>query len=128
MQHPIRMAEVDRLQKLIHKTLNRNRRQSTSITVGIHVLFEIFIHVFENQHQLVLGVDDVVQGQDVFVLELFHERDFADGGARCAFFGIEMDFFEGDKFAGLAVAAFENLGVVSYLMHIFKSCNSHVGG
>ena len=43
------------------------------------------------------------------MLELFHEGDFADGGAGGAFFAVEVDFFEGDQFAGLSVAAFEDL-------------------
>ena len=53
-------------------------------------------------------MDDVVEGDDVFVLELFHEGDFADGGRRGAFFAIEVDFFQSDEFAGLAVPAFED--------------------
>jgi hypothetical protein len=47
------------------------------------------------------------------VLELFHEGDFADGGAGGAFFAVEVDFFEGDELAGLAVAAFEDLHTIS---------------
>ena len=43
------------------------------------------------------------------MLELFHERDLADGGRGGAFFGVEVDFFQGDELAGLAVAAFEYL-------------------
>jgi hypothetical protein len=43
------------------------------------------------------------------VFEFFHEGDFADGGGGCAFFAVEVDFFEGDELACLAVAAFENL-------------------
>lgn len=110
------MTKIDRLQQLIHKTLNRNRRQRSSITIRVHVLLEIFIHIFENQHELVFGVDDVVEGQDVFVLELFHQGDLADGGRRCAFFRVEVDFFEGDKLAGLAIAAFEDLNIMLVLL------------
>ena len=47
-------------------------RGRSSVAVGIHVLLEISIHVLEDEHELVLGVDDIVQGEDVFVLELFH--------------------------------------------------------
>ena len=76
---------------------------------AVHVLFEVLVHVFEDEHEFVFGVDDIVQGDDVLVLELFHEGDFADGGARGAFFAVEVDFFERDEFAGLAVTAFEYL-------------------
>ena len=61
-------------------------------------------------------MNDVVQGQDVFVLELFHKGDLADGGAGCAFFGVEVDFFECDKFTGLAVAAFKDLDIMLVLL------------
>jgi len=54
-------------------------------------------------------VDDIVEGDNVFVFELFHEGDFADGGAGGAFFAVEVDFFEGDEFAGLPIATFEDL-------------------
>lgn len=43
------------------------------------------------------------------MLELFHERNLTDGGRWSAFFTVEMDFFESNIFACLAVAAFENL-------------------
>ena len=45
----------------------------------------------------------------IVVLEFFHEGDLADSSGRGAFFGVEVDFFQGDELAGLAVAAFENL-------------------
>lgn len=50
-----------------------------------------------------------MEGDDVFMFELFHEGDFADGGARCALFAVEVDLFEGDEFARLPVATFEDL-------------------
>jgi hypothetical protein len=43
------------------------------------------------------------------MLEFFHQRDLADGGGGSAFFGVEVDFLQGDELAGLAVAAFEDL-------------------
>jgi hypothetical protein len=53
-------------------------------------------------------VDNIVQGEDVLVLQ-FHERDFADGGARGTFFRIETDLRESYKLAGFAVPSFEDL-------------------
>ena len=53
-----------------------------------------------------------MERDNVLVLELFHEGDFADSGTGGSFFAVKVDFFEGDKFAGLAVAAFEDLGWV----------------
>lgn len=57
-------------------------------------------------------MDDVVEGDDVFMFELFHEGDFTDGGAGRAFLAVEVDLFEGDEFASLPVATFEDLPVV----------------
>ena len=46
------------------------------------------------------------------MLEFFHQRDLADGGRGRAFFGVKVDFLQGDELAGLAVAAFEDLVLV----------------
>ena len=79
------------------------------VAVGIHILLEIFIHILKHEHELVFGVDHIVQRDDILVLELLHKRDFADCGGGRAFFGVEVDLFESDIFAGLPVAAFEDL-------------------
>ena len=50
-----------------------------------------------------------MQGYYVFMFELFHKRDFADGGAGGALFAVEVNFFQGDKFACLAVTPFKDL-------------------
>ncbi len=50
-----------------------------------------------------------MEGDDVFMFELFHEGDFANGGAGCAFFAVEVDFFEGDEFPCLPIPTFEDL-------------------
>ncbi len=80
-------------------------------TPGVHVFFEVFVHVLKHEHELVLSVDNVVEGDDVFMFELFHKRDLADGGGGGAFFGVKVDFFEGNELARLAVTAFEDLGL-----------------
>jgi hypothetical protein len=43
------------------------------------------------------------------VLQFLHKGDLADGGRWSALFGVEVDLFERNKLAGLAVAAFEDL-------------------
>ena len=58
-------------------------------------------------------MDDVVQGNYVFVFELFHKRDFADGGAGGTLFAVEVNFFQGDEFACLAITPFEDLEEIS---------------
>lgn len=54
-------------------------------------------------------MDDVVKGDNILMLQLLHQRDFADGGAWRAFFAVEVDFFERNEFTGLPIPAFENL-------------------
>lgn len=103
------VAEGDALQELVHEGFDGDVVELAAGAAAVHVFFEVLIHVFEDEHEFVFGVDDVVQGDDVFVFELFHQGDFADGGAGGAFFAVEVDFFEGDEFVGLSVATFEDL-------------------
>lgn len=99
----------------MHEGLDGNGIKHAAVASRIHVLLKILVHVLEDEHELVLGVDDIVQADNVLVLQLFHQRDFADGGTRCAFFGIKVDLFQSNKLAGLAVATFEDLyDVVSW--------------
>ena len=93
----------------MHEGFDRDVVQLPPVAPGVHVLFEVLVHVLEHQHEFVLRVDDIVQGDDVFVFELFHQRDLADRRRGRAFFGVEVDLFERDEFAGLAVAPFEDL-------------------
>lgn len=54
-----------------------------------------------------------MQRNYIFVFELFHEGDFTDGGARGALFAVEVNLFQGDEFACLAVTPFEDLEIIS---------------
>jgi hypothetical protein len=65
--------------------------------------------VFKDEHKLVLGVDHVVQSDNVLVLQFLHERDFTNGGRRRAFFRVEVDFLESNEFASLTVPPLEYL-------------------
>ena len=108
------VAERYAVQELPHEALDcAGFQRAPSAAVGrlvaVHVLLKVFVHVLEDEHEFVLGVDYVVEGNDVFVFELFHEADFADGCAWCAFFAVEVDLFKRYEGAGLAVAAFEDL-------------------
>jgi len=60
VQDPVGMAEVNALQELVHERFNGDRRQGSSLALCVHVLLQILVHIFENQHELVLGVDDIV--------------------------------------------------------------------
>lgn len=113
VENTVLMAEVDSLEKLVHEALDCSGLEGTTFAISVHVPLKIAIHVLEHQHELVLSVDDVVEGDDVFVLELFHERDFTDSCGGCALFGIEVYFLQSDELAGLAIAAFEYRSISS---------------
>jgi hypothetical protein len=54
-------------------------------------------------------MNDIVEADYVLVLQLFHQRDLADCGRGCAFFGIEVDLFQSYQFPSLSVSSFEDL-------------------
>jgi hypothetical protein len=103
------VAECNSAQELEHERFDFISREGTA--VGIHVLFEVLVHIFKYEHELVFGVDDIVEADDVVVFELLHEGDFANGGGWCAFFRVEMDLFEGDGVACCPLLAFEDGGI-----------------
>lgn len=80
MQDAIVMAEGDPLQELVHEGFDSDIVELAAPAAGIHVFLQVLVHIFKYEHELVLGVDDIVKGDDVFMLELFHQRDLADGG------------------------------------------------
>jgi len=103
------MAEGDALEELVHEGFDGYIVELAARATAVHEFLEVFVHVFEDEHELVFGVDDVVEGDDVFVLELFHEGDFSDGGARGAFFAVEVDFLQRDELPRLPITSFEYL-------------------
>lgn len=109
VQDAVLVAKVDAPKQLVHEGLDGPWIQGALVALGVHVLLEIAIHKLEHQHKFVLGVNNIVKRHNVFVFELLHKRDLADGRTRGAFFGIEMDLLEGDELARHAVAALEDL-------------------
>lgn len=60
VQDAVGVAEVNALQELVHEGFDGHRGQCSSLALCVHVLLQVFIHVFEDQHELVLGVNDIV--------------------------------------------------------------------
>lgn len=60
VQHLVSVAELDALEQLQHERLDDHGLQRPPIALGIHVFFEIHVHVVEHQHEFVLSVDDIV--------------------------------------------------------------------
>jgi hypothetical protein len=56
------------------------------------------------------------------MLELFHQRYFADGGGWSAFFAVEVDLFERNQLASLAVPTLEDccIGTFSELYSMLE--------
>lgn len=78
VKHTILVAEVDALEQLIHEGFDGGRLKSTTFAMCIHISLEISIHEFEDEHQFVLGVDNIMECDNVLVLEFFHKRNLAD--------------------------------------------------
>jgi len=98
MENLILMAEGCALEQLEHEAAYGHLIQCAAVSVLIHVLLEILFTKFENENQFRLSVNDVVESNDVDMTQLLHERNFADGGGRGAFFCIEVNLLQGDDF------------------------------
>lgn len=97
----------------MHEGLDGDGVEGSAVAGRVHVPLQIGVHVLEDEHELALGVDDIVEGEDVGVLQLLHQGDLADGCGGCAFFRIEVDLLEGNELAGLAVTPFEDLRMLA---------------
>ena len=98
VQNPVFVTERSTLEKLVHETPNGDGIEGATLAVDIHVFLEVAFTVLKYEDELCLGVDDVVEADDIDMLELFHEGDLTDGGRWGAFFCIEMNLLEGDDF------------------------------
>ena len=88
MQYPVLVAESGTLEELVHETPHGDGVKRATIAMNIHVLFEVAFAVFEDEDELGLGMDDVVQPDDVDMFEFLHEGDLTDGGRGSTFLSI----------------------------------------
>ena len=93
MEHAVLVAEVDSAEELLHEGFDGYGVELATVAARVHVFLQVFVHVFEYEHEFVFGVDNIVEGNDVFVLQFLHKADFTDGSAGCAFFAVEVDLF-----------------------------------
>jgi hypothetical protein len=100
MKDLIFVAKRGAFQKLIHEGADGLGIERPALAILVHVFLQVHFAVLKDENELGFGVDDIMQADDVNVLELLHERDFADGGGWSAFLGIEMDFLERHNFVG----------------------------
>ena len=72
MENPVLVAERNAPQQLVHERFDGKVVELAVIASRIHVSLQVLVHEFENEHQLVFGMDHVVEGEDVLMFELFH--------------------------------------------------------
>lgn len=60
MQNSVGVTELNAAQELVHERLDRDGIESAAVALGVHVPLEILVHELEDQHELILGVDNIV--------------------------------------------------------------------
>lgn len=88
MKYSILVAKVDASEQLEHEALDGGRFEGTPLAVGIHVSFQVAIHEFENKHQLVFGMDHVMESDNILVFQLLHKGYFPNRGRWRSFFRV----------------------------------------
>jgi hypothetical protein len=75
-----------------------------SCTLGLHVLFEVVFKILEDEEQLLLTEQYFFKLDDVWMLQVFEERDSSDGSAwDTIVFLLKTDLFNSYEFTGLKV-------------------------
>ena len=98
VKNPVLVAERGTLKELVHEAPDSHRVESPAIAVNIHVLLQIPLAVLKDEDKLGLGVNDIIEADDIDVLKLLHERDLTDSGRRGSFLGIEVNLFQRHNF------------------------------
>jgi len=96
------VTECNTLAELMHEAPDRVWFERTPLAMSVHVALEVLFAEFEDQDQFLLGVDDIVESDDVGMPEFFHERDLTNRSRWGALFCIEVDLFQGDNFIVVA--------------------------
>ena len=85
MEDAVVMTECDALEELVHKGFDSDVVECAAVPSGIHVFFEVLVHVLEYKHKLVFCMDHIIERHDVLMLQLLHQGDLADRGGGCSF-------------------------------------------
>lgn len=111
VENTVGVAVPDTGYQLVHELLDNVRAHARvgHVAVGqllatsaladresLHVLLQVEVEIFENEVELVaIGVHDVEEADNVRVIHLLEQRDFADGGGGHAFiFGLKTNLLE----------------------------------
>lgn len=60
VQDAVLVAKSDAAQQLVHERLDGHGIQLASVAARVHVFLQVLVHVLKHEHELVLGVDDIV--------------------------------------------------------------------
>ena len=91
------------------------------IPVLSHVLFQVKLQVLEDKIELLLGINDLLQFDDVWMFKSFEEGDFSDGSRRHSIIlFLQSDFLQGHDLARLQVLALihDTISALTELLHI----------
>jgi hypothetical protein len=62
----------------VHETPDSGEVESAALSVSVHIALEVLLAEFEDEDEFLLGVDNIMEANDVRVTELLHERYFSD--------------------------------------------------
>ena len=72
VENSVLVAEGNTFTQLIHETPHSGQLESAALSVGVHVALEILLAEFENEDEFLLGVDNIVEANNVKMTELLH--------------------------------------------------------
>ena len=100
MENSVLVAEGNTFAQLVHEAPHSGQVESAALPVSVHVALEILLAKFEDEDEFLLGVDDIVETNDIRVTEFFHKRYFSDCSGGSALLSIEVDLLKRDNFIG----------------------------
>lgn len=132
VEDAVGVAVPDALNQLAHELLDNVRPETQVLHIGIrerlattalahrqrlHVLLQVQVQILEDEVKLVsVGMDDVEQANNVGVVHLLEQGDFANGRAwNTLILGLETNLLEGNNalVLGCQIARFVNNSVGS---------------
>lgn len=84
----------------VHDTLGQGLATTTlADRQSLHIFLQIHVQILEDEVEFVaIGVDNVEEAHNVWVIHFLEKRDLANGSGRdTLIFGFEADLLEGDN-------------------------------
>jgi hypothetical protein len=120
VKNTVRVAESDSTEHLVQERLHLHRGKASGGLVLVHVLLEVMLKELEHKMQFLLAVNNILQSDDVLVLKLLQQGNFANGcGWNTFIFGVKADFLESNHLLAYAVASLVH-NTIRSLSNLFK--------